>query len=165
MRAHILVAATMTLVSSAAYADADTVAVPVGNLVAQGLAILQPLVLSLVGATVTWLMAKLGPDVAKALHAAHVDQVISRAIDAGFALVDGAEKGKVLEIQVANKVIRKAAQYLLDEAPDLFKEVGDNLGPMLVARLSAAGALPASASAANLELDPEAALKKGVVVS
>ncbi len=128
-------------------------------------AVLQPLVLSLVGATVTWLMAKLGPDVAKALHAAHVDQVISRAIDAGFALVDGAEKGKVLEIQVANKVIRKAAQYLIDQAPDLFKELGDNLGPMLVARLSAAGALPASASAANLELDPQAALKKEAVAS
>ncbi len=101
-----------------------------------------------------WLMARLGPDVAKSLHAAHVDQAISRAIDAGFALVEGAEKGKVLEVPVANRVIRKAAQYLVDSAPGLFKELGENLGPMLVARLSAAGALPASASAANLDLDP-----------
>lgn len=79
---------------------------------------------------------------------------ISQAVDAGFALVEGAEKGKALEIPVANKVIRKAAQYLVDVAPELIKELGENLGPMLVARLSAIGALPASASAANLDLDP-----------
>jgi hypothetical protein len=51
-------------------------------------------------------------------------------------------------------VIRKAPQYLVDAAPDLIKELGENLGPILVARLSAAGALPASASAANLDLAP-----------
>jgi hypothetical protein len=51
-------------------------------------------------------------------------------------------------------VIRKATQYLVDVAPELIKELGENLGPMLVARLSAIGALPASASAANLDLDP-----------
>lgn len=151
----------MTLARFSAFAaDGGSVSAPLGTLVTQALSIVEPLVLSLVGAMLAWLMARLGPELAKSLHAAHVDQVISRAIDAGFGLVEGAEKGKVLEIPVANKVIRKAAQYLVDEAPDLIKELGENLGPMLVARLSAAGALPASASAANLDLDPYVALEK-----
>ena len=107
----------------------------------------------------TWLAAKLGPDIARALHAAHIDQVMTRAIEAGFALVEGAEKGKVLEIPVANAVLRRAAQYLAVQAPGLFKELGDNLGQMLVARLSASGALPPQASADNLDLAPAAHMK------
>ncbi len=161
MRARIPLAAAMTLVSLAAFAaDGGSVGVPIGTLATQLLSLLEPLVLSLVGAMLAWLMAKLGPELAKSLHAAHVDQVVARAIDAGFGLVEGAEKGKVLEVPVANKVIRKAAQYLVDEAPDLIKELGETLGPMLVARLSAAGALPANASAANLDLDPYVDSKK-----
>jgi hypothetical protein len=164
--ARIILAAAMTLAASAASAaNQGAVTVPLGSLVAQVLSVIEPLVLSLVGATLTWLMAKLGPDAAKALHAAHVDQTIARAIDAGFALVDGAEKGKVLEIPVANEVIRKAAQYLVALALGLFKELGDNLGQMLVARLSAAGALPAGASAANLDLDPYVDAKKAAATS
>jgi hypothetical protein len=158
MRARIPLAASMTLVSFPAFAaQINSVNVPIGALATQALSILEPLVLSLVGATLTWLMARLGPEIAKSLHAAHVDQAISRAIDAGFALVEGAEKGKVLEVPVANKVIRKAAQCLVDE---VFKELGENLGPILAAKLSAAGALPPSASAGNLDLDPYVDVKK-----
>ena len=62
----------------------------------------------------------------------------------------------MLEIPIANAVLRQAAQYLVAQAPGLFKELGDNLGQMLIARLSAAGALPAEASAANLDLAPAA---------
>lgn len=166
MHVRIFLAAAMALVWSAALAaDSNAVAVPLGNLVTQALGILEPLAISLTGVTVTWLLAKLGPDVARAFHAAHIDQVISRSIDAGFALVEGAEKGKVLDIPVANEVVRKAAQYLVDQAPALFKELGDSLSPMLIARLSAAGALPASASAANLDLDPRVEIKNDSVPS
>jgi hypothetical protein len=164
VHARIFLAAATALVSSAvSAAESNAIAVPIGNLLTQVLGILEPLAVSLTGAAVTWLLAKLGPDVARAFHAAHVDQVIARSIDAGFALVEGAEKGKVLEVPVANQVIRKAAQYIVDQAPGLFKELGDNLGQMLVARLSAAGALPANASAANLDLEPRAEAKKDPV--
>jgi hypothetical protein len=93
------------------------------------------------------------------LHAAHIDQVMTRAIEAGFALVEGAEKGKVLEIPVANAVLRRAAQYLAAQAPGLFKELGDNLGQMLIARPSASGALPPQASADNFDLAPAVHMK------
>ena len=160
MSARILFAAAMTLAASSAYAADNTlVSVPLGALVNDILAALQPAAVSLAGLALTWLAARLGPDIARALHAAHVDQVMSRAIEAGFALVEGAEKGKVLDIPVANEVLRRAAQYLVAQAPGLFKELGDNLGQMLVARLSGAGALPADASAANLDLAPAAHFK------
>ncbi len=161
MRARIPLAAAMTLAALPAFAaGTNSVSVPIGALATQVLSVIEPLVLSLLGATLTWLLAKLGPEIAKSLHAAHVDQEIARAVDAGFALVEGAEKGKVLEVPVANKVIRKAAQCLVDEAPALFRELGASLGPMLVAKLSACGALPPSASAGNLDLSPYVDVKK-----
>jgi hypothetical protein len=157
MRARIFCAAAMTLAASSAYAASNTLVVlPWGTLVNEVLAGLQPIAVSIGGLAVAWLAAKLGPDIGRALHAAHIDQVMTRAIEAAFALVEGAEKGKVLEIPVANEVLRRAAQYLVAQAPGLFKELGGNLGQMLVARLSAAGALPPQASAANLDLAPVA---------
>ncbi len=78
------------------------------------------------------------------------EQLLKRAVDYALGVVAGAAKGKVLEIDVANDVIRTAAQYAVDHgAPWLLAYIGD-LGPKIVARLSDAGALPADASAANL---------------
>ncbi|MGH6878652.1 MAG: hypothetical protein ACREHV_14920 [Rhizomicrobium sp.] len=161
MRARIVIAAAMTLAALPAFAaGTNSVSAPIGALAAQILSVIEPLVLSLLAATLTWLMAKLGPEVAKSLHAAHVDREIARAIDAGFGLVEGAAKGKVLEVPIANKVIRRAVQCLVDEAPGLFKELGESLGPILVAKLSASGALPPGASAGNLDLNPYPDMKK-----
>jgi hypothetical protein len=153
MRMRIFCVAAMSLAASSAYAASNTpVDLPWGALCNEILAALQPAAVSLAGLAFTYLVAKLGPDIAHALRAAHIDQVMNRAIEAGFALAEGAEKGKVLEIPVANEVLRRAAQYLVTQAPGLFKELGDNLGQMLVARLSASGALPPRASADNLDL-------------
>ncbi len=160
MRVRIFCAAAMTLAASSAYAANNTfVDVPWGTFCNDVLMALQPTAVSLAGLALTWLVAKLCPDIARALHVAHNDVVMTRSIEAGFALVEGAEKGKVLEISVANDVLRRAAQYLVAQAPGLFKELGDNLGQMLVARLSASGALPPQASAANLDLAPAARIK------
>jgi hypothetical protein len=160
MRARIFFAAAMALAASSAYAADNTiVTIPLGALINDILAALHPAAVSLASLALAWLAARLGPDIARALHAAHIDQVMTRAIEAGFALVEGAEKGKVLEIPVANAVLRQAAQYLVAQAPGLFKELGDNLGQMLIARLSAIGALPAEASAANLDLAPAAPIE------
>ncbi|HLH13035.1 MAG TPA: hypothetical protein VKV77_14315 [Methylovirgula sp.] len=163
MRARIPLAAAMALASlpalaasaahSAAGPDPDVI-VPLGKLVSEALSVIEPLVLSLGGAMLAWLVARLGPEIAKALHAAQIDRALTQAIDAGFALAEGAAQGKVLDIPVANAVIRQAAQYLVDHAPDVVKELGEAVGPILIARLSAAGALPSNASAANLTLAP-----------
>ena len=88
MRMRIFCVAAMTLAASSAYAASDTaVDLPWGSLFNEILAALQPAAVSLAGLALTWLTAKLGPDIARALHAAHIDQVMTRAIEAGFALV------------------------------------------------------------------------------
>ena len=82
------------------------------------------------------------------------EQLLNRALDYGLAAVAGAAKGKTLDIPIANKVLLEAAQYALDHgAPWLLKYIGD-LGPKLVARMSAAEVLGPQASAENLYLDP-----------
>lgn len=157
MRARIFCAAAMMLAASSAWAASTSiVAFPVGTLLIEIFSALQPVAVSFAGLALTWLAAKLGPDIARALYAAHVDQVMTRAIEAGFALAEGAAKGKVLDVAIANEVLRQAATYVSIQAPGLFKDVGDKLGQMLVARLSAMGAVPANASAANLALAPPA---------
>jgi hypothetical protein len=163
MRARILCAAAMTLIASSAYAASDSIVTfPVGTLLNEMLSALQPAAVSLAGLALTWLAARLGPDIAHALHAAHIDQVMTRAIEAGFAFAEGAAKGKVLDVPIANAVLREAANYVSAQAPGLFKELGDKLGQMLIARLSAMGAVPANASAANLDLSPATSiLQKG----
>jgi len=82
------------------------------------------------------------------------EQLLNRALDYGYAAVKGAAKDKVLEIPVANEVLRTAAQYALDHgAPWLLKYIGD-LGPKLLARMGANGALQPEASALSVYLDP-----------
>jgi len=56
--------------------------------------------------------------------------------------------------------LRQAANYVAAQAPGLFKELGDRLAHMLVARLSAMGGLPSNASAANLNLAPNVAVDR-----
>lgn len=155
MRAHFLCAAAMTLVApSVCAASQSAVVLPLGAWLNELLSALQPAAVSLASLALAWLAAKLGPDIGRALRAAHVDQVMTRAIEAGFALAEGAAKDKVLEVSIANEVLRAAATYVGAQAPRLFDELGENLGQMLVARLSAMGSLPATASAANLDLGP-----------
>lgn len=65
--------------------------------------------------------------------------------------IKGAAKDKVLTLPVANAVLAEAAQYAVDHAPGTTKWLGDTLKPKLIARLSAAGALPDEAHAGNLK--------------
>lgn len=127
-------------------ADGQTIGVPIGDWIA-GIAATIGLVL----VTVLTRALAFAPSIVKTLL---TEQLLKRAIDYALAAVAGAAKGKVLEVRVANDVIRTAAQYAVDNgAPWLLKWIGD-LGPKLAARLSAEGALPADASAANLALSP-----------
>lgn len=107
-----------------------------------------------VGAVIAAILARalsFAPAIVKTLL---TEQLLKRSVDYALGAVAGAAKGKTLEIPVANEVIRRAAQYAVDNgAPWLLKWIGD-LGPKIVARLSAEGAIPASASAATLDLAP-----------
>ncbi len=144
-----IVAATLALMAPlvvslppAAYA-ADNVVVPVGDWIGQA----SGAIASIAVAVLSWIAAKWLPAWVRTYL---TEQLLSRAVDYGIAAVAGAAKGKVLEIPVANAVLREAAIYAVDHAPTTAKWLGDTLTPKLIARLSAAGVLPAEVSATSL---------------
>lgn len=118
----------------AAYA-ADTVVIPVGDWIVQATSSLA----SLAVAALMWVASRWLPTW---IRTQLTEQLLGRAVDYALAVVAGAAKGKVLEIPVANAVLREAAAYAVAHAPATAKWIGDTLEPKLIARLSAAGALP-----------------------
>lgn len=118
-----------------AYAADDTVAVPLGDWIVQATSSLA----SLAVAVLMWVAARWLPTW---IRTQLTEQLLGRAVDYGLAVVAGAAKGRVLEIPVANAVLREAAAYAVAHAPATAKWIGDTLEPKLIARLSAIGALP-----------------------
>ena len=146
MRALMLAGAAVFIAGPALADDPTRLSIPYGDWVAALGATIGAVLAAIVGRALSF-----APAIVKTLL---TEQLLKRAVDYALAAVNGAAKGKVLEIHVANEVIRKAAQYAVDNgAPWLLKWIGD-LGPKIVARLSADGAIPASASAATLDLAP-----------
>lgn len=79
------------------------------------------------------------------------EQLLTQALNYAFGAVEGAVKGQTVTIPIANEMLRHAVQYANDNgAPKLLKWIGDTLEPKLIARLSAQGALPATATIASL---------------
>lgn len=137
-------AAAVFLVPSIAHATDGAVTVPIGDWIAQAVSVVS----SVCVAVLTAIVARWAPAWVRTYL---TEQLLSRAIDYGLGVVAGAAKGKVLEIPIANAVLREAATYAVEHAPTTAKWIGDTLTPKLIARLSAAGALPDTATGALLD--------------
>lgn len=123
---------------------AGAVVIPLGDLVAAFASAVGPAALALLA----WIVNRWVPAIIRPLL---TEQLLTRALDYALAATEGAAKGKVLTVPVANEVLRQAGQYAVDHgAPWLLKWIGDTVEPKLIARLSAAGALPEEAHLANL---------------
>ena len=118
-----------------AHAGDGTVTVPVGDWVVQATSSIA----SLAVAGLMWVASRWLPTW---IRMQLTEQLLGRAVDYALAVVAGAAKGKVLEIPVANAVIREAAGYAIQHAPATARWIGSTLEPKLIARLSAIGALP-----------------------
>lgn len=68
--------------------------------------------------------------------------MLERAVDYAIAQVEGAAKGKTLDVTTANSVLNEAIAYVITLGPSMAKRLGENLKPMLLARLSAKVTLP-----------------------
>lgn len=123
------------LLPPVAHAGDGTVTVPVGDWIVQATSSLA----SLAVAGLMWVASRWLPTW---IRMQLTEQLLTRAVDYALAVVAGAAKGKVLEIPVANAVLREAANYAVKHAPATARWIGDTLEPKLIARLSAAGALP-----------------------
>jgi hypothetical protein len=122
-----------------------------GDVVAYLLQLFQPVIAAAIIASLGWLAAKfLPPQWLQLLAQLRVNQLLKTAIGAGIAHTAGAMAGQKLEIDIANKVLDEALQYLDQRAPQLVKKYGPALEQMLIARLGEAGMLPPESSKANL---------------
>lgn len=133
----IVVLAALLVVSlpPVTHAADGTVTVPLGDWVVQATSSIA----SLAVAGLMWVASRWLPTW---IRTQLTEQLLGRAVDYGLAVVAGAAKGKVLEIPIANAVLREAAAYAVQHAPATAKWIGDTLEPKLIARLSAIGALP-----------------------
>lgn len=124
-----------TSLSSAA--DGTTVTIPYGEWIASvgdaAASLLLPILLGVLARVMTILPAP----IAAMLTTARVEQLLDRAINYGINAVRGATAGKVLTVDVGNKVIAQAADYAIDAAPSLVKWMGgeEALRRKILARL------------------------------
>lgn len=143
------------LLGSVALAVAQTAApaavvIPDGSWSAQLLQWLDGVAVAALPTALIILCRKLPGPIADFLQSRQVEQMLSRSLDYGFGAVEGAVQGKTLDLNTSNAVLQAAANYVIANGPALAQKLGDTLKPKLLARLSAAGSLPADASAVKL---------------
>lgn len=130
-------------------ADAG-VTIPWGNWIIQVLDVLQPMVLLALTGVTTYIMGAFVPPWIKAFagQAAQnrINQVLEKAVLSGIAQTREAVQGKRTTIPIANDILERAAQYAIDQAPELVKTAAhgefDNLLKMLLARMEALNVAP-----------------------
>lgn len=106
---------------------------------------------TLLFAVAMWALRKLPAQVGSILITAKVDQILQKGIDYAINMVVGATKDKALSVDVGNKVLAQALQYVLDHAPDwLTAWMGgpDQIAQKIIARLNLAPDAVPDASAA-----------------
>jgi hypothetical protein len=131
----------MASAASAGDAAAPTsIVVPWGAWVSSALASLGSIAI----AFLSFVVARWAPAYVKVLL---TDDVIAKAVNYGIGAVEGAVHGKTLTLETTNLVLAAAEQYAVASAPAISKWLGANLRPLILAKLSALGVVPADASA------------------
>lgn len=136
--------------ADAAAAGGGAVAIPWGDWLAAALAWGRDLLVYGVIALVGLAMRRLPASIVTFLEAAQVEQLLTRAVDYAIAAVAGAQHGKSAELSIANTVLEQALTYACAHGPDLAAKYADTLHAKVLARMAAAGVVPAEASAALL---------------
>lgn len=122
MRTPIWAAVALACIAFAAPALADTVAtapavttvaIPIGDWLGGAASIIA----AVSAAVIAWAFRFLPASVVQILQTMQVDQLLGKAIGYAINAVAGAEKDKVLKVDVANAVVATALQYVVDHAP------------------------------------------------
>lgn len=133
----------------------SVVVVPYGNWIDETLKFIQGFVELGVGGLVAFILTKLPAPIAAYVSAnfrTQVEQVLTNAINYGFNAVEGAVKGKELDVNVGSSVVAEAAQYVVDHGPaKLVDAMGGEQGikEKIVARLPLTPSTTASAVIAS----------------
>jgi len=100
--------------------DNTTVVLPVGSWVEQFTAAFRDLAITALGLVLLWASRLLPEGIRQYINAERIkaaEQLLGKAVDAGFNAVKGATKGKVVEINVGSSLVAAGAQYAVDNGP------------------------------------------------
>lgn len=140
---HTLAATAPAASDTVAVTTPATVAVPYGDWITLFLGWARDGLLALASLAV----ARFAPAAIKTLL---TEQVLGRAIDYAIAAIDGAVKGRAVDLTTTNLLLAAAEKYVVANAPKLAKSIGDMLRPKLLARLGAAGVVSETTTAAQV---------------
>jgi hypothetical protein len=135
--------AIITFAASAYAADTTSVVIPWGD----WLSSLLTAVASVLVALLSFIVSKFAPTLLKTFL---TNDLIAKSVNYGLGAVEGAVAGKTLTLATTNAVLAAAEQYAVASAPTISAWVGANLRPLILAKLSAFGVVPAEASATSV---------------
>lgn len=146
----VLIAVTAAAMAQATPAPTTEVTVPWGSWVSNALDVALPLFLTALTGVATYVVGAYVPPWLKAIAGtaaqARVNQVLEKAVMSAVAQTKGAVLNKRLTIPVGSEVLARAAQYAVNQAPELMKTAthnsSTNLMAMLLARMEQWGIAP-----------------------
>jgi hypothetical protein len=126
------------------------VTVPWGDWTVSALSAVQPIVTLALTGVATWIMAAFVPPWIKAFAGdaaqRRINEVLQHAVLSAIAQTKDAVIGKRATIPVGTDILKRAAQYAVDQAPDLVSHAAkgqvDNLLKMVAARMESYGVAP-----------------------
>lgn len=148
IRVWALVGVWILLGMASAHA-ADGVTIPLGDWVVGVASWLLPIAGTVLMAVLTTVAGKIAPWAVQYLKTQAVEQLLGNAVNFGLNAVEGAAKGKTLDVTTGNAVLNEALGYAIAKGPSaIISWLGgpDGISHMLLARLP----LDESASAAKL---------------
>lgn len=130
--------------------DTGSITIPWGDWAVNAINFLLPTVLTLLGGVATYVIGAYVPPWLRAIAGtslqARVNQILEKAVLSAVAQTKGAIMGQRLSIPIGIEVLRKAAQYAVDQAPELIKAASqdevDQLLKMILARMEQWGVAP-----------------------
>ena len=138
-----LIFSPISAFAQAAAPAASGVSVPWGAWLADGLSSIAYLTASVA----LYAVGKWAPAWVKSFL---TDKVINDAINYAFGAVEGVVKGDQLTVTSTNAILNTAATYALTYEPKIAAWLGATLRPIILAKLSAQGVVPAAVSASSV---------------
>jgi len=124
---------------------ATALTIPYGDILSK----LAPTLIAIAAAIFTFSWRLLPAPVAALASAIHIDDLLQKAIASGINSVAGAAAGETLKIDVANPVLEKALEYVLEIAPSMVPVLGGPVG--IAKRIWPLLDLPPEASAPDFD--------------
>lgn len=133
-------------------AYAADVSIPWGDWLSAAMTFFREDIIYVLSLAVVWAGRKIPGQLGELIQGLRLNALLERAADYSIAAVNGAAKGKTIDIKIANEMIGAAVQYALANAPALASKYADTLHAKLLARIGAKVDLSPEVSAPALSV-------------